>query len=332
MSVPSNVVFQNGINQVNADQLNTFVQGATTYSTLKGFIGVTGMTAYMQGTSAPADGGQGNFYWNATGTNPDDGGVTTIIPNGSSAGNGEWTRISNITGLADGEIFVGNSSNIATAVAMSGGATISPAGVVTLNFSLPQTSVFISGSGTYTTPSGSLYLDIEMVGGGGGGGGSVTSSGGSSGGNTTFGGSLTCNGGSQASGSTAGVGGTATGGDANWTGQTGTTGSEGASGVQLSGAGGGSSSLFGGGGAGVVNAAGGSAIANTGGGGAGGGATGAQFCGGGGGAGGSLKKRVASSAATSYLYTVGAGGSAATGTNNGGAGAAGIIIVTAYFQ
>ena len=49
----------------------------------------------------------------------------------------------------------------------------------------PTITVYTSGSGTYTTPANTKYLQVEMVGGGGGGTGSGTTSGnlgGSSGG------------------------------------------------------------------------------------------------------------------------------------------------------
>ena len=58
----------------------------------------------------------------------------------------------------------------------------------------PTVQKFTSGSGTYTTPSGVTWIEVEMVGGGGGGSGSALDSGtagnGGSGGNTTFGTSL----------------------------------------------------------------------------------------------------------------------------------------------
>src|SRR6516225_3552961 len=41
----------------------------------------------------------------------------------------------------------------------------------------PTTQVFTTGSGTYTTPAGVLWIEVEMVGGGGGGAGSGTSPG-----------------------------------------------------------------------------------------------------------------------------------------------------------
>lgn len=94
MGIPSNSVATT-VNPVTPDQFNTYVQMCDTVDDLRGFIGVQNQTIQLLGTSSPGDGGQGVFYWNSTGTAPDDNGVTTIIPSGSSSGNGEWTRIVN---------------------------------------------------------------------------------------------------------------------------------------------------------------------------------------------------------------------------------------------
>lgn len=91
MSIPSLNINQNGINQVTADQLNTYITGGAVVSSLRAFTGISNMTAYILGFNTPNDGGAGTFYWNANGTAADDNGVTTIVPNASS--NGCWTRI-----------------------------------------------------------------------------------------------------------------------------------------------------------------------------------------------------------------------------------------------
>lgn len=95
MTAPALTSYSNGINQVSGDNLNTFTQWAGTYAQLKAFTpnpAVPGIQVYMQGYSASGDGGQGNFYWNTV-TGTDDGGLTTIVPSGSTAGC--WTRIPN---------------------------------------------------------------------------------------------------------------------------------------------------------------------------------------------------------------------------------------------
>lgn len=92
MGVPSNSVATT-VNPVLPDQLNTYVQMCDTIDSLRQFIGVENQTVEILGTAAPGDGGQGVFYWNPTGTIPDDNGVTAVVPSGSSVGNGEWIRV-----------------------------------------------------------------------------------------------------------------------------------------------------------------------------------------------------------------------------------------------
>jgi hypothetical protein len=196
----------------------------------------------------------------------------------------------------------------------------------------PQRTVYTSGSGTYTTPANTLWLEVEMVGGGGGGysGGNTGSPG--AGGNTTFGSAfLTCNGATMVGG-----GGTATGGDINIKGADACQEGNAADGATFASGARGASSPFEGGGSGAYGTAGGTASANSGSGGGGGGTSAATISvgGSGGAAGGYLRKIIAPPAA-SYSYAVGAGGAGAiaSGTNlAGGAGARGIIIITAHFQ
>lgn len=92
MTAPSLAAYFNGQNQVSADNLNTFMQTCDVVSDLRGFGGILGIEVYLRGFSAIGDGGQGQFYWNPNSRAPDDGGFTTIVPNGSTAG--AWTRIS----------------------------------------------------------------------------------------------------------------------------------------------------------------------------------------------------------------------------------------------
>jgi hypothetical protein len=116
MGVPSNFVATTA-NAVTPDQLNTYVQLCDTVADLRGFIGVANQTVQLLGTAAPGDDGQGVFYWNPTGTAPDDNGATTVIPSGSSPGNGEWTRLPVSGGLGS----VANNDVIAN---ISGGVAI----------------------------------------------------------------------------------------------------------------------------------------------------------------------------------------------------------------
>lgn len=95
MSAPQLSTYVNGqAASVTGDQLNTFEQTCDSVSQLRTFIGAAGIQVYLRGFSTPADGGQGEFYWNASGTGPDDFGVTNIVPNGATVGC--WTRIPNI--------------------------------------------------------------------------------------------------------------------------------------------------------------------------------------------------------------------------------------------
>lgn len=105
MSIPALAYQTQGASAVNADNLNTYMQGGgALLATMYNFIGTGTMTVFMSGYSAPGDGGQGTFQWNATSTSSDDGGVTTIQPAGTNFG--RWIRIpatsSSVSGVAIG--------------------------------------------------------------------------------------------------------------------------------------------------------------------------------------------------------------------------------------
>jgi len=244
--------------------------------------------------------------------------------------------------------------------------------VLQSNLSEPQTTVLSSvGSGTYTAPTGYLYLEVLVQGGGAGGAsgannhnGSFTAGvAGASGNDSSFGtGSyqIIGGGGNQGSGGnngggTGGAGGGTTVGSAvqeviNFLGNAGQTG-----GVQITSltigdsftttGGGGGGGFFGGGTVGGAN--GGTAGASAFGYGAGGGGGGANvsnastntngvFGGGGGGGGGCVKAIYPNTLGSTFNYVVGNGGtggsSPASGLAAGGNGAHGKIVITAYFQ
>lgn len=211
------------------------------------------------------------------------------------------------------------------------------AGTITANV-----TVYTSGSGTYTTPTGAKYLQVVMVGGGGGGCGTGTAGSagsGGTGGTTTFGSSfLTCPGGGGGAQPTGGTpGSTPTGGDINLVGSAGFCGPGYPNSVYSQGGNGGPSPFGGSAVGGYVGGAGNAGTSGSGGGGGGIANTSVNsltiFMGGGGASGGYLQKTISSPAA-SYSYAVGAGGTAGTAGNTGlagGAGGAGVIIVTAYF-
>jgi len=210
------------------------------------------------------------------------------------------------------------------------------------NFTPPTITKLTSGSGTYTTPAGALYLKVRLVGGGGGGAGSATIAvgnhgSGGNGGNTTFGTALlTANGGGGGGGAGSGAGGlggsTTINSPAYGTGISGGTGTNGpitvAGQYQFGGAG--AASFFGGAsGRGDVASA-----TNSGSGGAAGIANASSYSGGSGGAGGFIDAIIPSPSAT-YSYAVGSAGtsgSAGTGGNAGATGGSGYIEVTEYYN
>lgn len=243
-------------------------------------------------------------------------------------------------------VIVSSASNIldvlvpdasTTKVLTSGGVGADPSWqpVPSAVFTAPTIQRFLSGSGTYTTPTSPspLYIKVTIVGGGGGGaGGSAGAGNGSNGGNSTFGTSLlTSTGGIGASGTTPGAGGTATvnspaiaiislpGGAGNW-------GSANPAGVDVTIGGGGSNILSGG--APTGNGSQPPAIVNTGGGGSGGAGLGSGSHGAGGGASASIVANINSPSAT-YTYAVGALGALG---GNGSNGASGQIIVEEFYQ
>jgi hypothetical protein len=228
---------------------------------------------------------------------------------------------------------------------------VSTSGVMSYGKS-PTQQVFTSGSGTYTTASGALYIRVRMVGGGGGGGGSGTSAGvaAGNGGNTTFGSSLlTANGGAlgqstlYSTPAAGGAGGTATiaspGYGTALSGASGSSGAgNGASNAIVPGCVGASSPFGGGGAGGGYNAAGagGNAVANTGAGGGSGGAgpSSSSNSGGSGGAGGFIDAIIPAPSA-SYGYAIAAAGTAGGAGGSGwagGAGGSGYVEVTEYYQ
>jgi len=219
--------------------------------------------------------------------------------------------------------------------------SIGSGGVTATVLKNPTQQIFLSGSGTYTTPAGVLWLRIRMIGGGGGGGpgGPINTTGGGTGGNTTFGTSfLTCNGGAAAGETQAGAaGGSATIGS----GAIGIamTGNSGTGSVEVGGTGGpatsgglGGAGVFGGVGVPGFASGAGNSVANSGAGGSGGGSgsTGAD-AGGGGGAGGFIDALIITSIASTYSYSIGSGGVGGTGTTSGGVGGSGQIIVEEHY-
>ncbi|ABA04735.1 per-hexamer repeat gene protein [Nitrobacter winogradskyi Nb-255] len=238
----------------------------------------------------------------------------------------------NLSDLDDADTALDNLGGTTVGKALFTAADAAEArGTLEISDTLPTTQVFTTGSGTYTTPAGCKWIEVELIGGGGGGSGSGTSYGnGFAAGNTTFG-DLTGGGANGGANAGRGTGGSASGGYVNLTGAGGGNGS----GVNSTQGGSGGASPFGGAGAGGAAGAGAgtAAAANTGSGGGGGGVNTTPNGGGGGGSGGYVKAIINSPTST-YSYSVAAGGnggSAGTGGAAGGAGGSGIIIVTEHY-
>jgi hypothetical protein len=195
---------------------------------------------------------------------------------------------------------------------------------------LPTMQVFLSGSGTYTTPTGVTWIRVRMVGGGGGGGGSGSSGIGTAaaGGNTTFGSNLETYGGNAAGNGdvTPGTGGNATLGTgpvgmAVVGGSGGPIPSSSLTGFYVAGGQGGSSALGGAGFGGVAgDNAGGAGQTNTGGGGGGASGSATGLNGSPGGGSGGFVDAIITSPAASYSYGVGGVGSGASAGTSGVAG------------
>ena len=261
-----------------------------------------------------------------------------------------WTPVMPNPMTTGGDLIYGGAAGIATRLAngtagqylKSNGGTAAPSWVTGTAPQAPTKQVFLSGSGTYTTPAGVQYLRVRMIGGGAGGAGTDSGSpvAGSTGGNTTFGTSLLTANGGVGGGYTPGAGGTASVITSATVLQIlATAGAKGNgcpyganASVYIAG-GAGASTCFGGGGPGLYGGGGQAAVANTG---AGGGAAGTAAttlnAGSGGSAGGFVEAILVTPNAT-YAYAVGSGGAGGTGSAfSGGNGGSGIIIVEEYYS
>jgi hypothetical protein len=310
-----------------ATAANLSTSGTITDSSLTAGLCVSSSTASVLVSGIPGSGGGSCITSLAvSGTNLTTSGTTNVTLGFSSSP----TFSTNVT---DGGLTSGDCVQASTGGLLTSSASSCPTATA------PTQQNFLTGTGTYTTPAGVKWIEIQAVGGGGGGAGSGTSGGnGGSGGNTTFGSSLIA-----AIGGSGGVEGTSPGGS----GGTASLGSSlglavsGATGggvaANFSGAGGGS--CLSGGGAQITGAGANPGIAgstNTGAG--GGGATSSigsiATNGTGGGSSGCVEAHINAPLAT-YAYAVGAAGTAgAAGTTGaiGGAGGSGGIWVTEHYN
>ena len=95
---PALTVQANGVAVLTDQYMNGLVQGGALLPQIRSFTGLSGMNVWMLGFAVPNDGGQGMFYWNASAIQADDGGVTTIQPNGALYG--RWIRQDATAGAA----------------------------------------------------------------------------------------------------------------------------------------------------------------------------------------------------------------------------------------
>jgi hypothetical protein len=328
---------------------------ATTLQTARSIYGnnFDGSTALSQ-IIASTFGGTGNGFTKFTGATSTE--KTYTLPNANATILSDNTAVTvpqGGTGLttlttAYGVVCAGTTANgsLQNAGAGTSGQYLKSNGASLLpsfaSFTPPTITKLTSGSGTYTTPAGTLYLKVRQVGGGGGGAGSATIAtgnhgSGGNGGNTTFGTALlTANGGAGGGGAGSGAGGV--GGSATLNSPAYGTVIFGGSGMnssstsstQSQSGGMGAPSFFGGAsGRGDI-----AAQANSGSGGAAGFANTSSYVGGSGGAGGFIDAIIPSPSAT-YVYSIGSAGtagSAGTGGNAGANGGSGYIEVTEYYN
>ena len=88
--VPNPAVQFQGQGVVSADQANTWIQSCASVAQMRTISGIGQMNMWLQGYTAANDGGQGMFVWVPNATGPDDGGITTVVPTGGTAG--AWAR------------------------------------------------------------------------------------------------------------------------------------------------------------------------------------------------------------------------------------------------
>ena len=102
MSAPTLTDQIQGAGSVSADALNTYVQGCDNVAQLRAFTGVSGMQVFVRGTVTPNDGGQGNYYWSASSTAPDNG-LSVVKPSGIPVGYpGAWLLLNAAGGSGSG--------------------------------------------------------------------------------------------------------------------------------------------------------------------------------------------------------------------------------------
>ena len=146
-----------GQGTVSADNLNTYAQTAQTTSQLRDFTGLPGMVVFLQGVAFANDGNGGFFYWNPSGTEPDDN-FNYIVPEGTSSG--EWVRTTFLTGTI-GESLI--SISVIASLEAATTATLSASQVYVLGYNTEGDGgggVFYLGTAT-TANGGTIINDAS---------------------------------------------------------------------------------------------------------------------------------------------------------------------------
>lgn len=164
----------NGINLVSSplamvcNQANTALSATTATSATSATSATTATTAgNVSGIVAIANGGTGASSASAARTALGLGSLATISTSGVATdylrGNGTWGVP--VTALTSGYILVGNASNVAAGVAMSGDATITSAGVITVDkTSTGQANKIMSLNGSGISVSAGHQLNGSISG------------------------------------------------------------------------------------------------------------------------------------------------------------------------
>lgn len=264
---------------------------------------------WADGTTSTSAGGSGAGTGHFIGTGTLSAGSTYLASQPGLVFDGSFFSAVNVPSLSESFISVSTSFVFVSSTAINS-----------------TRQVFLTGSGTYTTPAGVLQLEIFEVGAGGGGGDNTAAGPGGFGGYSTFS-SISAAGGApgdyltSASTSPTGQGWIAAGNPIRVPGGKG-------SGSTTNGSAAGGNSCLGGGGAGGARGGGAGGAGSTNSGGGGGGAMSSGTDSGGAASAGECVWFILNNPAASYSYAVGAPGAGGnSGGNTGGTGARGMIIV-----